>query len=36
MFDLADDRPLGGTLQRKKAGGASAARVLSFRDFTGR
>jgi succinate dehydrogenase/fumarate reductase flavoprotein subunit len=35
MFDLADDRPLGGNLLRKKAGGASAARVLSFRDFTG-
>jgi succinate dehydrogenase / fumarate reductase flavoprotein subunit/L-aspartate oxidase len=35
MFDFADDRPLGGNLLRKKAGGASAARVLSFRDFTG-
>jgi succinate dehydrogenase / fumarate reductase flavoprotein subunit/L-aspartate oxidase len=35
LFDRADDRPLGGTLLCKKAGGASAARVLSFRDFTG-
>jgi len=35
MFDLADERPLGGTLLRKKAGGASAARVLSYRDYTG-
>jgi len=35
MFDLADERPLGGTLLRKMAGGASAARVLSYRDYTG-
>ena len=32
---MADDKALGGTLLRKRAGGASAARVLSFRDFTG-
>jgi succinate dehydrogenase / fumarate reductase flavoprotein subunit/L-aspartate oxidase len=35
MFDLEDDRPLGGNLLRKKAGGASAARILSYRDYTG-
>ena len=34
-FDLIDDRALGGSLLRKRAGGASVARVLSFRDFTG-
>jgi L-aspartate oxidase len=34
-FDLTDQQALGGTLQRKWAGGASAARILSFRDFTG-
>ncbi len=34
-FDLEDDRPLGGNLLRKKPGGASAARVLSYRDYTG-
>src|SRR5689334_20992240 len=34
-FDLEDDRPIGGNLLRKKPGGASAARILSYRDFTG-
>jgi L-aspartate oxidase len=34
-FDLANDKALGGALLRKRAGGSSAARVLSFRDFTG-
>ena len=34
-FDMADEKTLGGTLLRKRAGGASAARILSFRDFTG-
>jgi L-aspartate oxidase len=34
-FDLVDDKALGGTLLCKRAGGSSAARVLSFRDFTG-
>ena len=34
-FDLEDEKALGGTLRRKRAGGASAARILSFRDFTG-
>ncbi|MBV8915822.1 MAG: FAD-binding protein [Acetobacteraceae bacterium] len=34
-FDLAAPQALGGTLLRKRAGGASAARVLSYRDFTG-
>ena len=34
-FDLTDDKALGGTLLCKRAGGSSAARVLSFRDFTG-
>jgi L-aspartate oxidase len=34
-FDLADEKALGGTLRRKRAGGASAARILSFRDYTG-
>jgi succinate dehydrogenase / fumarate reductase flavoprotein subunit/L-aspartate oxidase len=36
MFDLEDDdRPLGGKLLRKKPGGATAARILSYRDYTG-
>ncbi|WP_233886868.1 FAD-dependent oxidoreductase [Paraburkholderia flagellata] len=35
MFDLEDDRPIGGNLLRKKPGGASAARILSYRDYTG-
>ena len=35
LFDLEDDRPIGGNLLRKKPGGASAARVLSYRDYTG-
>ncbi len=35
-FDLTDDRQrMGGTLLRKKPGGATAARLLSYRDFTG-
>ena len=34
-LDLTDDKALGGTLRCKRAGGASAARILSFRDFTG-
>lgn len=34
-FDLADDRPMGGNLLRKRPGGASRARILSYRDFTG-
>ncbi|BDC43233.1 FAD-dependent oxidoreductase [Paraburkholderia terrae] len=34
-FDLEDDRPTGGNLLRKKPGGASAARILSYRDYTG-
>ena len=34
-FDLADGRPLGGKLLRKKPGGASAARIHSYRDYTG-
>lgn len=35
-FDLADDGAgIGGTLLRKKPGGATAARLLSYRDFTG-
>ena len=34
-FDLIDGKALGGTLLRKRAGGSTAARVLSFRDFTG-
>ena len=34
-FDLTDDKALGGTLRRKRAGGSSAARILSYRDFTG-
>jgi len=35
MFDLEEDRPIGGNLMRKKPGGASAARILSYRDYTG-
>jgi succinate dehydrogenase/fumarate reductase flavoprotein subunit len=35
LFDLADDRPIGGNLLRKKPGGASVARILSYRDYTG-
>lgn len=35
-FDLVDERQrMGGSLLRKKPGGATAARLLSFRDFTG-
>ncbi|MGH8787591.1 MAG: FAD-binding protein [Cupriavidus necator] len=34
-FDQEEDRPLGGNLLRKKPGGASAARILSYRDYTG-
>lgn len=35
-FDLAEgSQPMGGTLLRRKPGGASAARLLSYRDFTG-
>ncbi|RAI57715.1 FAD-binding protein [Roseicella frigidaeris] len=35
-FDLGDDRQrMGGTLLRKMPGGATAARLLSYRDFTG-
>jgi len=34
-FDLEDGQPLGGKLLRKKPGGASAARILSYRDYTG-
>ena len=35
MFDLEEDRPMGGNLTLKKPGGASAARILSYRDYTG-
>jgi succinate dehydrogenase / fumarate reductase flavoprotein subunit/L-aspartate oxidase len=35
MFDLEEDQPMGGNLLRKKPGGASAARILSYRDYTG-
>ncbi|MGF6468292.1 FAD-binding protein [Paraburkholderia youngii] len=35
MFDLEEDQPIGGNLLRKKPGGASAARILSYRDYTG-
>ncbi|MDM0108430.1 FAD-binding protein [Variovorax sp. J22R24] len=35
MFDLAEGRPMGGKLLRKKPGGASAARIHSYRDYTG-
>ncbi len=35
-FDLAEgSQRMGGTLRRKTPGGATAARLLSFRDFTG-
>lgn len=35
-FDLAEDgERIGGQLLRKKPGGATAARLLSYRDFTG-
>jgi succinate dehydrogenase/fumarate reductase flavoprotein subunit len=35
-FDLTENsQRMGGTLLRKKPGGASAARLLSYRDFTG-
>ncbi|MEN0075837.1 MAG: FAD-binding protein, partial [Paracraurococcus sp.] len=35
-FDLDDERQrMGGTLLRKTPGGATAARLLSYRDFTG-
>ena len=35
-FDLAEGGPrMGGRLLRKRPGGASAARLLSYRDFTG-
>jgi succinate dehydrogenase / fumarate reductase flavoprotein subunit/L-aspartate oxidase len=34
-FDQEEDRPIGGNLLRKKPGGASAARILSYRDYTG-
>lgn len=34
-FDLEDGKPLGGNLLRKKPGGATAARILSYRDYTG-
>ncbi len=35
-FDLAEgSERMGGTLLRKKPGGATAARLLSYRDFTG-
>jgi succinate dehydrogenase / fumarate reductase flavoprotein subunit/L-aspartate oxidase len=35
MFDLEEGPPMGGKLLRKKPGGASAARILSYRDYTG-
>jgi succinate dehydrogenase / fumarate reductase flavoprotein subunit/L-aspartate oxidase len=35
MFDQEEERLLGGDLLRKKPGGASAARILSYRDYTG-
>jgi len=35
-FDLTENSPqIGGTLLRKKTAGATAARLLSYRDFTG-
>lgn len=35
-FDLTEgSNPMGGMMLRKKPGGASAARLLSYRDFTG-
>lgn len=35
MFDQEENQPIGGNLLRKKPGGASAARILSYRDYTG-
>lgn len=35
QFDLADTLETGVCLQRKKPGGATRARILSYRDFTG-
>jgi succinate dehydrogenase / fumarate reductase flavoprotein subunit/L-aspartate oxidase len=35
MFDQEDGQLMGGNLARKKPGGASAARILSYRDYTG-
>ena len=35
MFDQEDGQLIGGNLLRKKPGGASAARILSYRDYTG-
>lgn len=35
MFDLEEDRAIGGNLLRKKPGGATEARILSYRDYTG-
>jgi L-aspartate oxidase len=35
MFDQEEAGPIGGNLLRKKPGGASAARILSYRDYTG-
>ncbi|MBS0342265.1 MAG: FAD-binding protein [Proteobacteria bacterium] len=35
MFDLEQGAPMGGRLLRKKPGGASAARIHSYRDYTG-
>ncbi len=34
-FDTVEDRPFGGSLKRKTPGGATAPRILSYRDFTG-
>lgn len=34
-FDVVGHRPFGGTLKRKTPGGATAPRILSYRDFTG-
>lgn len=35
LFDLAEGGPLGGKLLRKRPGGASRERILSYRDYTG-
>lgn len=35
MFDQEDGERMGGNLLRKKPGGATAARILSYRDYTG-
>ncbi|SDG80932.1 succinate dehydrogenase / fumarate reductase flavoprotein subunit/L-aspartate oxidase [Pseudomonas flavescens] len=35
QFDLAEGGPIGGKLLRKKPGGATRARILSFKDYTG-